>query len=190
MDTIRSLERQLVSELAQPSLIQRDNLALEWLAGPAALAAPTVLLESITRLRNKGDYLVNAFAASAAGDSASVRRILEQVHQSRLQAPPAEWAIDALYPEAVLLTWLGDDRGAIAWLDPTLTSLPNAAPGTFAIPSRPGALVHAMALRAELAAGIGDVAGARRWANAVTILWEDADGFLQPLVSRMRQLAN
>ena len=45
-----------------------------------------------------------------------------------------------------------------------------------------------MALRAELAAKVGDAKGARRWAAAVVELWSGADEFLQPLVSRMREL--
>jgi hypothetical protein len=50
-------------------------------------------------------------------------------------------------------------------------------------------LVRAMALRADLAAASGDHAAAARWAQAVTILWSDADQFLQPTVRRMRELA-
>jgi hypothetical protein len=46
-----------------------------------------------------------------------------------------------------------------------------------------------MALLAELANQRGDRPVSRRWATAVSILWSDADAFLQPVVQRMKQLS-
>jgi hypothetical protein len=46
-----------------------------------------------------------------------------------------------------------------------------------------------MALLAELADQRGDHAASHRWASAVSILWSDADQFLQPVVRRMRVLS-
>jgi hypothetical protein len=186
-DSLRSLDRAVASQLANPALPNRDALALEWRAGPAGLAAPTLLLPAVQEMRRAGDYLVDAFAAWAARDTGGVRRTLGELRQSRRSIPPADRAIDALYPEAVLLAWLGDEAGAIDWLDPTLNNLLQTAPGTFAYPARPGALIQAMALRSDLAARTGDGPGARRWAEPVVILWSDADGHLQPLVRRMRE---
>jgi hypothetical protein len=186
VDSLRSIERSVLDGLPGSSPPPRDDQILGWLGRAAALAAPAVTLESIQLMRGKGDYLVDVVAAWAAGDTAAVRAFLTELRASR-QYP--DRPIDAAYPEAVLFTWLRDDQGAIAWLDATLTTLTQAAPGTFNDPARPGALVNAMALRADLAHRTGDRLGARRWAEAVVILWSDADDFLQPLVGRMRALA-
>jgi hypothetical protein len=55
--------------------------------------------------------------------------------------------------------------------------------------ARAGTLVRALALRADLAARVGDRAASRVWARAVAVLWSGADPFLQPLVRRMARLA-
>jgi hypothetical protein len=185
-DSLRSIERAVLDGLSESSPPPRDDQILSWLGRAAVLGAPAGTLEAIQRTKDQGDYLVDVMAAWAAGDTSSVRAFLAELRASR-QYP--DRAIDAAYPEAVLFTWMHDDHGAIAWLDGTLTNLTQAAPGTFNDPARPGALVNAMALRADLADRTGDRLGARRWAQAVVILWSDADEFLQPLVGRMRALA-
>jgi hypothetical protein len=189
MDSVRALAQVVDQVLTDPSLPRRDDLSLEWLVWTARFAALLEPLLPIERGQVKGDILVDAIVASTKGDTQSVRQTLDRLRESRRAIPPADRAIDALYPEAILYTRLHDDIGAIAWLDPTLNSLHQSAPGTFDSPPRPGALVNAMALRADLAARSGDAADARRWAEAVSILWSDADDFLQPLVMRMRRLA-
>jgi len=95
---------------------------------------------------------------------------------------------DALYPEAAVLAWMGDTRGAIAGLDPTLDSLALAEPQALADVARAGALVRAMALRAVLADRVGDRAAARAWGGAVLILWSGADEFLEPAIRRLRDV--
>jgi hypothetical protein len=188
MDSVRALTEQVEARLGDGSLQGREELALEWLGRPARFAALAGPFRPLQGLRGKGDYLVDAIAAWTEGDTLAVRRTLDRLRVSRQAVQPGDRAIDAVYAEAVLFTRLGDDVGAIAWLDPTLNSLRQAAPGTFNDPARPGALVNAMALRADLAVRAGDPDTARRWASAVSILWSDADDFLQPLVTRMRKL--
>jgi hypothetical protein len=104
-------------------------------------------------------------------------------------APASDLTLDALFPEAWLLAALGKPREAIDWLDPTLGTLSASAPQAFVDPARAGALVRAMVLRADLAERVGDRAGAARWARIVTVLWANADSFLQPSVQRMDRLA-
>jgi serine/threonine protein kinase len=190
LDSLRLLERQLASRLEDPSLPDRDELRMEWLGRAARLAAPSWPQRSFQGLRGKGDYLIDAQAALAEGDADSARRVLLQLQGLRRTPRAADRAIDAVYPEAVLFTRLGLDQGAIAWLEPTLQNLRQVPPGAFNDPPKPGALVNAMALRADLAAKAGDTRGARRWAELVSILWSDADEFLQPVVQRMKALAN
>jgi hypothetical protein len=102
---------------------------------------------------------------------------------------PAAISFDGVYPEAALLSRLGNDAEAIAWLDPALQALPATGPLALANPAAAGTFVRAMALRAELAARVGDSVTARRWARAVEILWSNADEFLQPVVTRARTLS-
>jgi hypothetical protein len=190
VDSIRLLTRQLESIVDR--MMPGDDRAtaeLDWLARAASLAFPAYRLQSVVRLRGRGDYLIDAQAALLSGDSGQVRRILSDVQASRRLTRPADLMLDAVYPEAFLLAAIGDDRGAIAWLDPTLGSIAATAPYTLVDVTRAGALLRAMALRADLAQRVGDHETARIWARATQVLWSDADPFLQPLVERMERLA-
>ena len=185
-DSLRRLEAQVSRAIDQiQPRSARLALQLEWIARSETLAFPDHRFATLPALAGAGDYLVNAQLAFLRGDSASVRAILRRVQQARRQTPPGDLGLDALFPEAWLLAGLGDDRAAAAWLDPTLNALEEAAPNATPDPAREGGLVRAMALRADLAARMGQPGEARRWAKAVAILWSDADGFLQPLVLRM-----
>lgn len=187
LDVLEQSIESAIENVMAPS--QREVARLEWLARPATLAFPQHRLRSITQLEGRGDYLLDAQAAFLRGDTVTVRRLLENVRAARRRIAPADLTIDGLYPEAWLLAGLGDYRGAIDWLDPTLEALPGTAPHIFADPARAGALVRAMALRAELASHVGDHQTAQRWGRVVGILWSDADQFLVPTVQRMNLLS-
>ncbi len=158
-----------------------------WLVRPATIALPSHRFNVLQDLAGDADWLARADAAFLRGDTATVLRELERVRAIRSR--PADVPPDALYPEAWLLAAMGHSADAAAWLDPTLAVLAETAPQTFADPVRSGALVRALALRAEVAAQLGDSIGARRWSAVVTTLWSDADAFLQPVVERMRQMS-
>jgi hypothetical protein len=136
------------------------------------------------------DGLLDAQVALSQGDSVPARRLFGSLRVERQNVQPGNRSIDVLLPEARLLVSLGDDRGAIDWLDPTLAVLAEASPEMFTDLPRAGALVRAMALRAELADRVGDRATAARWAQAVIALWAGADPFLIPRIHRMQQLAS
>ena len=189
-DSLRALEAR-VARAVDASLIGATRTAaqFEWLMRAASLAFPEVQLASITRFADRGDYLLDAQAAALRGDAPRVRRILDDVRAARRFTSPAELTLDGLYPEAALLNSLGDREASIGWLDPTIRSIASSPPGVLATVERAGALVRAMALRAQLAEEDGDREEARRWASAVGILWSDADPFLQPLVARMTRLS-
>jgi hypothetical protein len=190
-DTLAALERSVREAIEQrlpPG--ERLSASLQWLAWPATLAFPAYRFAAITELEGKGDYLLDMQAEWARGDTLAVRRGFEKVREARREILPADLTLDALYPEAELLNALGDRRAAAAWLDPTLQALFQVAPHapTSRVSAiRGAALVRAMALRAQLAEELGDRDGAARWAAAVTILWSDADPFLQPLVRQLRR---
>jgi tRNA A-37 threonylcarbamoyl transferase component Bud32 len=160
----------------------------EWLGRPATLAFPDYRLASTTQLPAGSYNLLDAQAAFARGDSAGARRILADVRERRRHLSPQDITLDALYPEAALLAAMGDEQAAAQWLDPTLHALAGTAPLVFIDPGRAGALVRAMALRADLAHRAGERATAARWARVVLVLWSDADAFLDPLVARMQRL--
>jgi protein kinase-like protein len=191
IDSLEILESAL--ETAIDNLIpeeDRASLRMQWLARAAQLSFPVYRFRSIGQLRGRGNPLIDAQDAYVRNDTASVRRIFADVQRIREPFSPADFSLDALYPETALLAVLGDYRAAIRWCDPTLNALAGTAPQVFSDAARAGALVHAMALRAELARRAGDGVSAARWARVVAILWSDADPFLKPVVQRMRELTN
>ena len=185
-DSLRVLERQVettIDHAVPPSAQQQARM--QWLGRPAELAFPDVRLASITGLAGSGDYIVDAQAAYIRGDSAAVRHTFANLRAVRRSMPPASVTLDGLFPEAALLASMGDQPGAIAWLDSTINVLAATEPGVLADPARAGALVRGMALRAELADRAGDRETAARWAQVVRVLWSDADPFLDPRVAEM-----
>ena len=109
--------------------------------------------------------------------------------RQRLALTPSQLTFDGLLPEASVLEALGDLRGAAAQLDPSLDGLERSDLHNMLDVVGAGTLVRAMVLRAELAARLGDDAGARRWAACVVALWSNPDDFLVPVRRRMTQLA-
>ena len=167
---------------------ERDDARVEWLGLPASIAFPEHVLRALPGLAGKGDYLIDAEAAWLRRDSIGVRAVLDTLRRARKAVLPWDLTIDALYPEASLLAATGDSVGALAWLDPLLSSLAESPPQAFANPYRAGTLVRAMVLRARLARTVGDVRAARRWARAVRVFWSDGDPFLRPVVREMEAL--
>ena len=190
IDSLRALETRVDSTIETAVVApRRQEQRMEWLARPATLAFPVYRFKSIPDLVGAGDYLLDAEAAFMRSDTVALRRKFGELHAARRYWNPEDLTLDTLYPEAWMLAALGDDRAAIAWIDPTLDALLSSPPEIFLDPPNAGALVRAMALRAELAARVGDRAGSARWARVVSELWANADPFLQPVVTRMRQLA-
>ncbi len=191
LDSVRAVERRVhatIDDRIMPARRLAEKLL--WLGLPATLAYTVEhRFRALQELENRGDYLIDMQTAFDGGDTASVRRALHELSEARRQISPASLTFDALYPEAELWVALGDERRAAEVLDPTLHALPQIAPHVLTVPVRAGTLVRAMVLRAKIAAKAGDAATAARWARAVTILWSDADEFLQPVVREMRRYA-
>jgi len=158
---------------------ERQDVRLEWVARAATIAFPDHRFKSIGDLAGRGDYLIDITAAWLDGDTTRVRRDLGTLAQARRRLDPSDLTFDALYPEASLLHLIGDDRGAAAWIDPTLAGLRRAAPQVLASPPLAGSLVRTALLRAEIALRLGDRPGALLWSKAVAELWTDADPFLK-----------
>lgn len=169
-DSLDALAAQVEAELNGLEGSERKRAQLEWLARPVTLAFPDHRIALVRTLAGEGYALVDAQAALLRGDSARARRILDAVAPSRLSNPPEDRTLDYLFPEASLRAALGDVRGAVAWLDPTLEVLSKTPPQSLSDPTRAGSLVRAMALRARLATLLGDSAGAALWAKPLAIL--------------------
>ena len=188
-DSLREIEKQVEAAIDRRVIgSEQEDVRMQWLGRPAALAFPHVRFKSQTQLVGRGNYLLDAEAAFAHGDTVTLRRLYSDLRSARRLAFASDLTFDALYPETWLLVSAGDHRAAIAWLDPTLSSLSASAPQKFVDAANAGALVQAMELRAELAEQVGDSVSASRWARAVEILWRNADSFLQPVVRRMERL--
>jgi tRNA A-37 threonylcarbamoyl transferase component Bud32/TolB-like protein len=189
-DSVRALERRADSLITTSVPVSaQERVRVQVLSRPAVLAYPEVKFDVISSIAHSGNYLFDAVSAFHRNDTTSVRRILGNVHSARAWTPAADLKLDALLPEARLIAAMGDVRGAMAWLDPTLESLRMTAPLGLQDPTQTGTLVRSMVLRADLAERIGDRGAAVVWAAAVVELWSGADEFLQPIVTRMRRLA-
>jgi hypothetical protein len=188
-DSLRALFERVeagIKRLGAPEQLSARN---EWLGRPSTLVFPHYP-EAIELVHVEGDYLFDAETAFARGDTARMLQILLGVQQGlRAAGDPSTVTFDALFPEAWLLAAAGRPREAANWIDPTFNALAETPPRVFADPARAGAVVQAMGLRAILADQLHDQAGAARWARIVTILWSDADPFLQPFRRRMAGLA-
>jgi hypothetical protein len=188
-DSIRTLEQQVASIIDNSiSVSLRERARAEWLVRPAILAFPDYQFRTFAELRGS-DELLDAQVGFTRSDMTLARRLFPKRQIERQDIQPVNRSLDVLFPEARLLSLMGDDSGAIAWLDPTLAALPGTAPEVFEDLARAAAFVRTMALRAELASRRGDNANAARWAGKVAALWLNADPFLQPVVHRMQRLA-
>jgi hypothetical protein len=155
------------------------------MARPAALAFPVYRFPELAQLR--GPYLpvLDAQYALMRGDTVQVRNVLEGRRAARAFAAPSDLTLDVLFPEAWLFLQLGDSQSAVAWLDPTLQSLPAAGPQTFADPANAGALVRTVLLRASQ----GDSHVTAAWQAAAQILLRDGDEFMRSAIAARRASA-
>ena len=179
--TERGIENGVVAEA-------RDGARAQWTVRSSLLALPD---SSIVALLPPGRQPpLDLLTAWRNRDLVEVRKILARwrsdPRRSTLHA--SDLTIDVIYSEAAALASLGDARGGIATLAPTLDSLSLVAPQRLADVPRAAALVRAIILRARLAANVGDGATARRWSRVALLLWSDADDFLKPALEPLRRL--
>ncbi len=189
-DSLRASEaRAMESIIRNVPPTQQVQMRREFISRGASMAFPLYRSPLLSRLAEDGDVLVVMEQQLLRGDTAAVRRGLTRISGVRREILPEHLAVDALAPEAFLLWSLGDAAGVAAWIGPTLDALPKMQPALFSSPLRAASLVPMLLLRARAAARLGDLAGARRWALPVVILWSGADPYLQPLVEEARRFA-
>jgi hypothetical protein len=127
--------------------------------------------------------LSHAHGALARGDTATVLELLDPWRDE------PGGTLDMTYSAAALAAAVGDSATALANLDAMLDGVRWLQPGMIENVPHAGALVRAMALRAELAAAAGDHALASRWARAVIALWGEGELAVTPVIDRMRRLS-
>jgi tetratricopeptide (TPR) repeat protein len=119
-------------------------------------------------------------------DSDRVTSVMDRLDEVRAGTPSSDIAIDVVFHEAWLLAEAGDTTRAMRHLDRSLQSIHAMNLELLRRPAQAAGLVRAMALRADLAAGTGDLAIARQWSGPVSELWRDADApELRRIVERM-----
>ncbi len=176
----------LITRWVEPS--QRDAARRALLTVPAALAFGHARALPVAVLRGD-DFVVVAQQALARGDSATARRVLDDVLGGQRALRPGDVTLDAVYLQAELALALGDTVAVMRRLDAALGALgASGASLTMRVPES-AALVRMMVLRAELAARAGDGETTRRWAEPVRILWSGADPELRSVVARVQSLA-
>ena len=155
----------------------------------AALAFPQMGIRDAHRGPVGGNYLLSLQSALERGDVGAVRNGIAAVDRARGGVRAGDVAIQYVFHEAWLLAAVGDTAGAISRLDRALGA--PASLGLALVDEVPQAagFVRAMALRADLAAAMGDRPRAVRWARALLALWRDADPDLGVVVSRMEAIA-
>ncbi|MGH7644764.1 MAG: hypothetical protein ACREMR_04170, partial [Gemmatimonadales bacterium] len=168
---------------------ERERVRAAQLHVPVSLAFPTLAPHTLHAGPSGGNYLLALQGALLRGDTAAVRARLGELRQERADRRPGDVAIDGTHGEAVVLLALGDTAAATGLLDLSLDALPTLGTDLVGQVPQAAGLVRAVALRAELAHAAGDRATAERWARAVLGLWAGADAALDPVVGRMRAVA-
>jgi DNA-binding SARP family transcriptional activator len=169
---------------------ERERARLDWLLRPSYLAMPVYPFRHLGQIA-ADDPLWMTYHALANRDVAGALSRLEQQQRRRRGVPTSQLTLDVIYPEAWLLYAAQQPQLAADRLDRTLANMhawpPFERAGELV---EVGAWVRAMALRAELAAKLGDRAGARTWARPVIELWRNADRPLRPAVRRLRAISD
>ena len=188
IDSLRALEGRVVRDVrTMVAAAEQPEKLRDLLARAAGLAFPVAPFASHAALLN--NPVLEAQAALARGDLGEARRILYTRRAARAQRRAADLTLDITFPAAWTLDAAGDRAEAVRWLDPVLNAAALYAPEVIRSPANVGALMRAIAFRAELAAAAGDGATARRWARALATLWTGADAPLLPVAQRMEALA-
>jgi hypothetical protein len=186
-DSIRSLWRRTRDAIEQGLTAERRlERSMEDLGRPATLAFPAETLASLFELRGMGDWLLTLQAAYAEGDRLAV---LNWADSTASTGQFGVWTFDTVWPLSALFLAAGDTVHAIARLDASLGAIRFRPFSSFGSAVELATMVRSMMLRAELADRLGDAATARRWARAVTVLWDGADATFAPELDRMRALA-
>jgi tRNA A-37 threonylcarbamoyl transferase component Bud32/tetratricopeptide (TPR) repeat protein len=188
-ESITTLARRvnvLIDASVEPQ--RRDAMRYAILSHPIQWAMP-LLPAQPPRRGTAGERERRLVWALEHHDTLTIRATLDTVHAARADLRPGDVAISGTYLEARVLLAIGDTAAATELIRRPLEAM--ATLGTLLLDdvNQAGALVRAMALRADLASREGDAGTARHWAAPVVELWANADDpELQATWERMRRL--
>jgi hypothetical protein len=189
-DSLRVLEQAVAAAIRGTGTpATQPGVRMRWLNRAATLAFPSYRSPFLREFAESNDLLAIPEVALLDGDTAKVRRHLAALRDQRRSLLPEYMKLEGAYPEAWLLDAIGDRQAALEFIGTTLDAQDRTNLEVLSTTVGMGALLRAMAFRADVAQRAGDPVTAKRWALAVTTLWRDADPFLQPLVKRMAVLA-
>jgi hypothetical protein len=177
----------LLSLHVTPEEAERTRCRVLWY--PLEIAFPVLRRAAEDERCRRLSYMERLQWQLVNGDSAGVRSTFRWLDSLRGGQRPGDLSIDGVFLEAWILVEVGDTAAAVRRLDRSLGALRGH--GTYLVTEMPqaGGLVRAMALRATLAAAVGDTAIGRRWAEAVVVLWSETDvRELQEVVMRMSEV--
>jgi hypothetical protein len=189
-DSVRTLAARVERYVASLRPDRRPAAHSALLDQAAVLAFPEYAAIEAHRGPPSRNYVLTLQAALAAGDTAAVRAELDRIRAVRgTQLRPGDIAVTGTYHEARLLLALRDTAAAVRQLDGVLLGLATLRSDAVPDVAQSASLVRAMALRAELAARLGDRTTAGWWAGNVVTLWGGADAALAPTLAAMRAIA-
>jgi eukaryotic-like serine/threonine-protein kinase len=142
---------------------------------------------SIAAFAPTGDYLLQAELALLHADNSGARSWLSRVNSSRAVTGYNDVGPDAILAEAKLSLALGDTTMAAASLDRLLDRIRFSSPDMLNHAETMGAFIRAMAMRADIGAARREREGSE-WAEAVSILWANADPGLAQIARRMSNI--
>ena len=188
-DTVQRLEREADALITRSSVSTEQLGVRERFIGRAAtLAFPAYRSPLLAVLAQSGDALAAAQEHWSRGDTSATRHALEKLATDRRALPAEYLKLETLLPEAALFGAMGEIRQAMARLAPTLDAVTSVDLEALRSPVGAAMLVRSVAMRAELAARLGDRVGAARWARAFLALWGEAEPMLRPQVRRLSAL--
>jgi serine/threonine-protein kinase len=179
--------RQLAASHVEPA--RREAVERAVTEEAAVLAHAGVPLRARVPPMGGRHHLIPLIQAAYRGDTAGARAQFAELREIRRSAAPGSGALDGTLVEAWLILQLGDTAGAVSELDVALNAMPTYRTDLLDDAPQAAGLVRTMALRADIAAAMGDSVTAARWAAPVVTLWSGAEPALAPTLSRMRSLA-
>ena len=190
-DSIAASERTVEELVARLPATSRPRARSALLDAPAELVFDEMGLRPAHRTTPPGpDGTMAMQWALAHHDTGFVRTMLRETREAHAGLPASEDSPpDGVYTDALLYLAIGDTATAAQTLDIPLNNLLGMHSALFDYLPLVGAFVHMMAVRADLAAARGEREVARRWSTAVVAVWSGAEPGLQPVVSRMREIA-
>lgn len=139
----------------------------------------------------KEPYLFQADVRLKAknNDTAAVRQMLTDLDEvSAGKASPWRPAPEATLFKSEVLLSMGDTAAVVRNLDLMFNATEGMNVYFVEELAQAGAIVRLMLLRVELADRMGDLPVARRWANAMTTLWANAEPGLQPMLATSKRI--